>query len=253
MSDPLLHLVVVRAPGTSPLVETTAEANVVAVDPQRLTSPAFDLLPGEVRQTLDKADIVLTAFAPGSPGTLTRLGRLLEGLPAPLLSVGERSAGYEIEALLRGADRYVERPVKIDRLLAIHAAHTRRLRAPRYRAGSMTPAWATTDRLSLGRLSLDWPARRAMVDERPLNLCTSQLELLGFLAQTPGVVCSKTDLLDAVWGVHKNPKPNTVEVTVNHLRNALHRSSIIDSIGTVWGKGYRLDAAPFGRAELEKA
>ena len=62
-----------------------------------------------------------------------------------------------------------------------------------------------------------------------------------FLAEQPGHVFSRLDLLEKIWGSSQFRDPRTVDVHVRHLREKLERDpSKPELILTVRGVGYRL-------------
>ena len=74
----------------------------------------------------------------------------------------------------------------------------------------------------------------------PNIILTTQLFVVLFLAQNPGKVFSKEQILNAVWGVDMFIEMNTVAVHINRLREKIERSSANpEYILTVWGIGYK--------------
>ncbi len=94
-----------------------------------------------------------------------------------------------------------------------------------------------------GDISVDEASYTAKVHGRPLDLTFKEFELLKFLAQHPGRVFTRAQLLQEVWGYDYFGGTRTVDVHVRRLRAKLgteHESSI----GTVRNVGYRFVAQP---------
>jgi DNA-binding response OmpR family regulator len=95
-------------------------------------------------------------------------------------------------------------------------------------------------RQAVGPLALDLRARSAAVDGRRLELPRREFTLLCALASDPGRVFTKAELLATCWGTCA-PGSRTLERHVARLRRRLGRRAAM--LVTVWGVGYRLDAA----------
>ena len=93
--------------------------------------------------------------------------------------------------------------------------------------------------LTLGELVIDEETYVARVRGRPLNLTYKEFELLKYLAQHPGRVFSRGQLLQEVWGYDFFGGTRTVDVHVRRLRAKLGPDH--DSlIGTVRNVGYKV-------------
>ena len=100
------------------------------------------------------------------------------------------------------------------------------------------------DRVEVGDLVIDTSAYTARVRGRHLDLTYKEFELLRHLAQNPGRVLTRTQLLQEVWGYDYFGGTRTVDVHVRRLRAKLG-SEHDQLIGTVRNVGYRFD--PRGR------
>ncbi len=104
--------------------------------------------------------------------------------------------------------------------------------------------------VSAGGLTIDETTYHASLDGRPLDLTTTEFELLKYLAQHPGRVFSRETLLADVWGYEYYGGTRTVDVHVRRLRAKLgveHESLI----GTVRNVGYRFGPTrPGGKPRL---
>ncbi len=92
----------------------------------------------------------------------------------------------------------------------------------------------------IGELSIDPDTYQVRLRGRPLDLTYKEFELLRFLAQRPGRVFSRSQLLQEVWGYDYFGGTRTVDVHVRRLRAKLgaEHESII---GTIRNVGYKLE------------
>ncbi len=94
-----------------------------------------------------------------------------------------------------------------------------------------------------GALSIDEATYAARLDGHPLDLTYKEFELLKYLAQHPGRVFTRAQLLQEVWGYDYYGGTRTVDVHIRRLRAKLGTEH--DAlIGTVRNVGYRFVAAP---------
>ena len=75
-----------------------------------------------------------------------------------------------------------------------------------------------------------------------MDLTAREYALLELFLRNPGVVLSRTQILDRVWSYDYDGASNVVETYVRYLRRKLGASS--GMIRTVRGMGYRLDESP---------
>jgi DNA-binding response OmpR family regulator len=109
-------------------------------------------------------------------------------------------------------------------------------------------AGAAEGTISSGALSIDPVTYAAKLKGRSLDLTYKEFELLRFLAQHPGRVFTRDQLLREVWGYDYFGGHRTVDVHVRRLRAKLG-SEYESMIGTVRQVGYRLALPP--RAEAQ--
>jgi DNA-binding response OmpR family regulator len=200
----------------------------------------------EVRLAADGADglaavaaqrpdlVVLDLMMPGIDGieVCRRLRRQLPDLPVVMLTAlgeeADRVLGLEV-----GADDYVTKPFSPRELVLRIRSVLRRAAPP---AGDRT---LLTD----DGLTADTARRVATLDGEPLALTVREFDLLAFLMTNPGRVWSRSDLLDKVWGWQFGDQ-STVTVHVRRLREKVERNPAEPRrILTVWGVGYRYEAA----------
>jgi DNA-binding response OmpR family regulator len=133
----------------------------------------------------------------------------------------DRVAGLEL-----GADDYVAKPFSPRELVA-------RVRAVLRRSQNGKPV---SDMLEMGPVTVSLPAREVRLDGNEIELTPKEFDLLAYLVQHAGVVVSRDDLLERVWGFIYPGQTRTVEVHVAQLRKKL---GVPDLIRTVRGVGYK--------------
>ncbi len=136
-----------------------------------------------------------------------------------------------------GADDYLVKPFYGRELVARVKAVLRRAEPGAGASGGEDGA------LKLGDVVID-PARRSVtVAGKPVTLRAREFDLLGFLAQNQGLVLTRNQLLDNVWGYDFLGDSRTVDVHIAHVRSRIAVSRSV-AIETVWGVGYKLVVGP---------
>ncbi len=156
----------------------------------------------------------------------------------PIIVVTSRRDEAEIvRALDAGADDYIMKPFGAAQLDA-------RIRAVLRRTADDT---ARTAAVTVGGLRIDPAARRAFLEEAPLDLTPREFDLLYYLAVRADVVVSKRDLLAEVWHMPYSSVDKTVDVHLSWLRRKLGETAQEPRyLHTVRRIGVRL-SAPDGR------
>jgi DNA-binding response OmpR family regulator len=116
-----------------------------------------------------------------------------------------------------------------------------RIRAVARRRSPRTEANGTGERsgvaTELGALHVDRRTRRVEVDGVDVALTPKEFDLLAFLAEDPGAVCGRQQVLEEVWDPHWYGPTKTLDVHVASLRKKLGDPRWIE---TVRGVGFRL-------------
>ncbi|RME86605.1 MAG: DNA-binding response regulator [Anaerolineae bacterium] len=173
--------------------------------------------------------IVLDVMLPGMDGieVLTRLRR--ESDVYVILLTARTEETDRVVGLTVGADDYVTKPFSPRELTARIKAALRRMKGRSPRQGEV---------LSFKHVRIDVGARRVTVDERPVELTATEFDLLTALAENPGRVLTREQLLERVWGGTYYGETRVVDVHIGHVRKKLGRE---DLIATVRGVGYRFE------------
>jgi DNA-binding response OmpR family regulator len=153
----------------------------------------------------------------------------------PILILSSRASEMErILGLEMGADDYVAKPFNVLELLARVKAIFRRVNAIRT---EMTNAKAV---VKAEGIMIDPDKRSVILDGRPVDLTAKEFELLHHLAQNPGRVYTREQLLDFVWGYNHDGYEHTVNSHVNRLRGKIEKDPANPVfVRTVWGVGYK--------------
>jgi DNA-binding response OmpR family regulator len=154
----------------------------------------------------------------------------------PIIVLTARAAELDRVLLLElGADDYMVKPFGHRELVA-------RIRAVRRRAAAATSAASAPDSdagdQNIGAIAIDHRARRVFVAGAEVALTPKEFDLLCRLAEEPGRVVRREELIEQVWDEHWWGSTKTLDVHVASLRKKLGDPAYI---GTVRGVGYRLD------------
>jgi DNA-binding response OmpR family regulator len=133
----------------------------------------------------------------------------------------DRVTGLEL-----GADDYVAKPFSPRELAA-------RIKAVLRRTESRADA---EEIVELDDIVVDRRGREVTVAGEPVELTSKEFDLLSCLIENGGIVCSRDQLLDRVWGMSYPGGTRTVDVHVAQLRRKLGRPELIR---TVRGSGYK--------------
>jgi DNA-binding response OmpR family regulator len=196
------------------------------------TSSAGAGMPGLTAALRDRPDlVVLDLGLPDVDGLhVLRMIRAVSRLPVIVVTARDDEAEI-VRALDAGADDYLVKPFGAAQLTARVRAVLRRVAE---RAGPAAP-------LRVGELEVDVAARTAALDGRPLALTPREFDLLRYLAERPGQVVGKRELLAEVWRLPYGGADKTVDVHLTWLRRKLGETAQAPRyLHTVRGVGVRL-------------
>jgi two-component system alkaline phosphatase synthesis response regulator PhoP len=193
---------------------------------------AMDGISGLQAAQIFKPDlIVLDIMLPGMDGLelLSQLRRESDVYVIMLTAKNEETD--KIIGLSVGADDYLTKPFSPRELVARIKAALRRLRT-----GSDLP---DSQVMLFQHLRIDPAGRRVWLDEREVKLTSTEFDLLKTLAAHRGMVLSREQLLEQVWGQNFFGEIRVVDVHLGHVRQKLGPHH---GIVTVRGVGYRFEA-----------
>ncbi len=151
---------------------------------------------------------------------------------AVLMLTARDAMADKITGLKLGADDYMTKPFESAELMARIEALLRRTRASDPEPESFV----------FGGVCVRPRAGQVLRDGRPVRLSAQEFKLLCHFVKHPGVVFSRDELLDAVWGYQATPETRTVDVHVSWLRQKLEPDPHSPMhIVTVYGLGYRFE------------
>ncbi|MFC5728641.1 MULTISPECIES: response regulator transcription factor [Nocardioides] len=150
----------------------------------------------------------------------------------PIIVVSARSDEADrVVGLELGADDYVSKPFGVREVVARIRAVMRRVR----------PGEGPSEDGQYGRVTIDRRAGRVFLDGVEVQLARKEYELLSFLAEEPGALISREQIMEAVWDTNWFGPTKTLDVHVSALRRKLAGALIFESVR---GMGFRLVVQP---------
>ncbi|MEV7611356.1 response regulator transcription factor [Streptomyces sp. NPDC089799] len=207
------------------------------------------LLPAGAPPTVSPYGVILLDLGLPDQDGYEVCGKIRKRTATPVIMVTARGdVRSRIHGLNMGADDYVVKPYDTGELLArIHAVARRTSTPGGGGAGTGTEASAGAGTagqsggpggtVRLGSVSIELPTRRVSVDGTDVPLTRKEFDLLALLAQRPGVVFRREQIISEVWRTSWEGTGRTLEVHVASLRSKLRMPALIE---TVRGVGYRL-------------
>lgn len=196
----------------------------------------------EVAREVDPDVVVLDLGLPGIDGVeVCRQLRTFSDAYVVMLTARDTEVDTVI-GLSVGADDYVTKPFSPRELVARIRAMLRRPRTVGARGTATEPSTAEVPAPRVfGRLSIDVDGRQVYLDEEPITLTRTEFDLLAALSSRPGVVWSRRQLIDTVWGEPWVGNDHLVDVHIGHVRRKLGDDPAEPRfIATVRGVGYRM-------------
>jgi DNA-binding response OmpR family regulator len=178
--------------------------------------------------------VVLDLMLPGKTG-YDVCKELRQDSNVPIIMLTARDEDVDkIVGLELGADDYLTKPFNPRELVARVKAILRRAET----GSAHEPAGAIT----LGAVTIDKQRREVRHQGQELQFRTKEFDLLAALAENAGIVLTREQLLDRVWGYNFYGETRTVDVHVQHVRAKLAGTGL--GIVTVRGVGYKLVRDP---------
>ncbi len=185
--------------------------------------------------------IVLDLMLPDIDG-IEVCKRIRQTSDVPILMLTARDEDVDkIIGLEVGADDYLTKPFNPRELVARVKSILRRSAPDRRERESET--------LEHGDLHIDAGRREVHVGEEEIQLAPKEFDLLWELLDHRGLVLTRDQLLERVWGYTFAGDTRTVDVHVRQLRRKLGDAS---PIVTVWGVGYKVSPAKDAHKETAK-
>lgn len=132
-----------------------------------------------------------------------------------------------LQAFDAGVDDYVTKPFSPRELLARIQAHVKRL------------GKREADGLDAGRVHISLRRREITVDKEPLTCTKKEFDLLEYLVRNQGIVLSRDQILNDIWGFDYDGDTRIVDVHIFKLRSKLSKADV--TIRSSRGVGYILE------------
>lgn len=175
--------------------------------------------------------ILLDLMLPKTDGfTVCRTIRGFSNVPIIMLT----AKGEDIDKILGleyGADDYITKPFNIREVTARIKAIVRRINpSPKGDSGKVMVS---------GDITLDYNFRRAVVNDRLVELTSKEFDLLELFLKNPDRVYTRENLLDILWGIGYPSEERTIDVHMRRLREKLEDNPAEPKyLRTKWGVGY---------------
>ena len=176
--------------------------------------------------------MLLDVMLPGMDGwQVCREVRKISNIPIIMLTAKDETFD-KVLGLELGADDYIVKPFDMKELVARIKAVIRRFQA----------ADAPEKELVFPGRTINISQYTVTYMGKPLEMPPREIELLYFLASHPGMVFTREQLLEQVWGYDYFGDSRTVDVHVKRLREKLSGGEELGwQIKTVWGVGYKFE------------
>lgn len=211
--------------------ESIRELVVYTLNSQELEAKGFEK-PSLFWKEIDKelpSLVLLDIMLPEEDGIsiLKKLRARPDTRKLPVVMLTAKGSEYDtVMGLDSGADDYIPKPFRMMELISRIRARLRRVEdkgAEEYRIGNLYVC----------------PSRYVVtVNQEPVSLTLKEYEMLCLLLKNSGIVLSRTQLLNQIWGYEFDGESRTVDVHIRTLRQKLGEAG--DLIETVRGIGYKM-------------
>lgn len=182
--------------------------------------------------------IMLDIMLPSMNGfeILTKIRQ--KSIVTPVIILTARNAENEVvQGLKHGADDYITKPFGVAELLARVSAVLRRTQSEE---GGIKNSSSNDKAITFGEIQVFPERYEVVVNEELISLRPKEFEVLLYLVQRPGIVVTRDDLMNVVWGFDYFGGQRTVDVHVSSLRKKLELGQDTVQIESIRGVGYKL-------------
>ncbi len=175
--------------------------------------------------------VLLDIMLPEEDGlqVLSKLRAHKETERIPVMMLTAKGSEYDkVKGLNEGADDYLAKPFGMMELVARVKALLRRFSDR-----------SEEKKYEIGKLSVDHTRHVVRCDGKSVTLTLKEYEMLHLMLENPGVVFTRDQLLNRIWGYGFDGESRTVDVHIRTLRQKLGECG--DYIETVRGIGYKID------------
>lgn len=193
---------------------------------------AEDGLQGLEAAIKEKPDLILLdLMLPGMNGLDICKDLRNRGLKIPIIILTAKNEDIDkVMGLEFGADDYMTKPFSVHELMA-------RIKAVLRRAEQRNDV----NYITRGALTINIEKHEVLVDGKAVELSLKEFNLLKTLAENKGMVMTRDQLLDKVWGIDYDGENRTVDVHIRYLRRKLgDEEGESKYIQTIRGMGYKM-------------
>lgn len=218
------------------------DAEVREMESYALKSSGFEVMAFDCGKAMDEQLkiavpelFILDIMLPGEDGLsiLKRLRGQENTQKIPVIMLTAKGTELDkVKGLDLGADDYLTKPFGILELIS-------RVRAVLRRFRKESSSLRESANLSLGGVSIDDQRHMVSVNETPVELTFKEYELLKLLIAHPGIVFSRQQILEKIWGIGFDMDTRTVDMHVKTLRQKLGGQAFV--IQTVRNVGYKAE------------
>jgi two-component system OmpR family response regulator len=188
--------------------------------------------------------VILDLMLPGMSGYAVCEALREKGNDVPVLMlsartlVEDRIRGYDV-----GADQYLQKPFELEELLSM----TRNLLSRRANSGPSAGGKPIGPDYEFGRAKVNFDTFAVTVGDAALRLTHTEMKLLRYFAEHEGLVVTRGELLENVWGLSHMPTTRTVDNFIVNLRKYFEEDPAKPKhFLSVRGAGYRFVASGEG-------
>lgn len=181
--------------------------------------------------------LVLDIMMPGKSG-LDLCRDVRSRSPVPIILLTAKDAEVDkVVGLEVGADDYVTKPFSVRELLGRVRAQLRRRELDRDVEGETE----TSKGIEAGEVTIDLARHLVTVRGEPVNLTRSEFQVLRLLAENPGQVFSRLEIMEELWQSEFSGDVRACDVHISNLRQKIERDpQDPELVLTVRGIGYKL-------------
>ena len=232
---------------TKTILAVDDEPHILELLQYNLESAGYEVVKAETgedamdyieNQSYEFAVILLDWMLPGIDGieVLKRIRMNERYMNVPIIMLTAKSDEIsKVVGLEVGADDYLSKPFGVHELIA-------RMKAVMRRSGGVQPVTSNEQEeiIKIDTLVINKTRRTVEVDGKSVDLALKEYELLYLLAKNKGIVFTRENLLEKIWGYDYLGETRTVDVHVRNIRKKIEKDDTAPVyIKTVRGIGYK--------------
>lgn len=232
---------------TKTILAVDDEPHILELLQYNLESAGYEVVKAETgedamnyieNQSYEFTVILLDWMLPGIDGIEVlkriRMNERYRNVPIIMLTAKSDEIS-KVVGLEIGADDYLSKPFGVHELLA-------RMKAVMRRSGGVQPVTSSKQEeiIKIDSLEINKTRRTVEVDGKSVDLALKEYELLYLLAKNKGIVFTRENLLEKIWGYDYLGETRTVDVHVRNIRKKIEKDDTSPVyIKTVRGIGYK--------------